>query len=121
MLVCYQLNYLAIHCELIAFVYSSICLLYIAKEFFTLQKFCLLSYKMDCNLNLQTELQQQCRICLQNGDINIWDCKVTLKPEVVIDAKSIGDSMDITFFDIINIFSKSKVMQRLHISFLMFI
>lgn len=65
---------------------------------------------MDCNLNLQTETQQQCRICLQNGDVNIWDCKVTLSPEVVVNDRSIGgDSIDKTFFEIINIFTEPKV------------
>ncbi|XP_065356904.1 zinc finger protein 639 [Calliphora vicina] len=64
---------------------------------------------MNLNINLE-ELQHQCRICLQQGDVNIWNCKVTVKTEADIQANSLGmdDSIEKTFLELMDIFYDSQ-------------
>ncbi|KNC25293.1 hypothetical protein FF38_02537 [Lucilia cuprina] len=64
---------------------------------------------MDFNINLST-LQQQCRICLQNGHVNIWNCKVSLAEDVQYQENSLNlkDSMEKTFLELMHIFNNSQ-------------
>ncbi|XP_037808926.1 uncharacterized protein LOC119601815 [Lucilia sericata] len=60
---------------------------------------------MDFNINLST-LQQQCRICLQNGHVNIWNCKVSLTEEE--NSLNMEDSVEKTFLELMDIFYNSQ-------------
>ncbi|KAM7354657.1 uncharacterized protein ACRADG_006246 [Cochliomyia hominivorax] len=51
-------------------------------------------------------LQQYCRICLQNGDLNIWHCKIALKTTDIAQTINYEDSeaLEKSFMELINIF-----------------
>lgn len=66
---------------------------------------------MNININLDS-LQQHCRICLQKGDINIWDLKVNLKtaPDIADNLPlEENESSEKSILDLLNIFNNSQV------------
>lgn len=60
---------------------------------------------MENNIKLDN-LQQSCRVCLQKGDLNIWDNRV--KP-VLDNDTSLDLSMELPIIELMQIFHNSKV------------